>query len=125
MWRSRRRWKHSSCSFHWPLLLSLLLIFKFYLNLTLSSVLIIGNIKTVSLPADPSCFGFLYRVYQRSHSIGICGIRLHQVDDVEAIRVILPRVLDLEVVPLCEAPSAIIIFEIQIVFEVAAIINFS
>lgn len=95
------------------------------MNITLSSVLIIGNIKTVSLPADPSRFGFLHRVYQRSHSVSICGIRLHQVDYVEAIRVILPRVLDLEVVPLCETPSAIVIFEIKIVFEVATIINFS
>ncbi len=95
------------------------------MNLTLSCILIISNIKTVSLPTDPSGFGFFHRVNQRSHSIGICGIGLHQVDNIETICVILPSVLHLEVVPLCEASSAIVIFEVQIVFIVATIINFS
>jgi hypothetical protein len=99
--------------------------FKFYLNVTFPSILIISYIKTVSLPADPSRFGFFNRVHQRPHPIGVCRVGLHQVDNVEAVRVVLPSVLDFEIVPLSESTSPIIIFEIQIILEVATIINFS
>ena len=102
-----------------------IIYFKFYLNLTLPSILIISNIKAISLPADASSFCFFDRVHQRPHSVGVCRVRLHQVDNVEAVRVVLPRVLYLEIVPLCESSGAIIIFEIQIVLEVSTIINFS
>jgi len=99
--------------------------FKFYLNVTFPSILIISYIKTVSLPADPSRFGFFNRVHQRPHPVGVCRVGLHQVDNVEAVRVVLPSVLDFEIVPLSESTSPIIIFEIQIILEVATIINFS
>ena len=99
--------------------------FKFYLNVTFPSILIISYIKTVSLPADPSRFGFFNRVHQRPHPISVCRVGLHQVDYIEAVCVVLPSVLDFEIVPLSESTSAIIIFEIQIILEVATIINFS
>jgi hypothetical protein len=99
--------------------------FKFYLNVTFPSILIISYIKTVSLPADPSRFGFFNRVHQRPHPVGVCRVGLHQVDYIEAVCVVLPSVLDFEIVPLSESTSPIIIFEIQIILEVATIINFS
>ena len=99
--------------------------FKFYLNVTFPSILIISYIKTVSLPADPSRFGFFNRVHQRPHPVGVCRVGLHQVDYIEAVCMVLPSVLDFEIVPLSESTSAIIIFEIQIILEVATIINFS
>ena len=99
--------------------------FKFYLNVTFPSILIISYIKTVSLPAYPSRFGFFNRVHQRPHPVGVCRVGLHQVDYIEAVRVVLPSVLDFEIVPLSKSASPIIIFEIQIILEVATIINFS
>lgn len=99
--------------------------FKFYLNVTFPSILIISYIKTVSLPADASRFGFFNRVHQRPHPVGVCRVGLHQVDNIEAVCVVLPCVLNFEIVPLGEATGAIIIFEIQIVLVVTSIINFS
>lgn len=99
--------------------------FKFYLNHTFPSILIISYIKAVSLPADASCLSLFDRVHQRPHPVGVCRVRLHQIDNIEAICVVFSCVLNLEIVPLGEAASTIIIFEIQIVLKVTAIINFS
>jgi hypothetical protein len=51
--------------------------FKFYLNVTFPSILIISYIKTVSLPADPCSLSFFDRVHQRSHPVGVCRVGLH------------------------------------------------
>ena len=102
-----------------------IIYFKIYLNVTFPSILIISYIKTVSLPADPSGFGLFDRVHQRPHPICVCGVWFHQVDYIEAVRVVFPGVLHFEVVPLSEPASPVIVFEIQIILEVAPIINFS
>ena len=79
----------------------------------------------VSVPSYSCSFSFLGRVDQGLHSLIILRIRLHEINDIESICLILFDILQAEIVPLSESTSAIIIFEIQIILEVATIINFS
>lgn len=81
-------------------------------RLTLPAVLIIRNIVSVTVPPNAIILGLFNRVQQRAHPVCICRVRLHKVDDVKAVGMILSRVLHLEIVPLSEASRAIIILKV-------------
>ena len=49
----------------------------------------------------------------------VVGVRLHEVDDIEAVNFIFPRVLHSEEVPLSEAICAIVVLQIQVILTVA------
>ena len=80
--------------------------------------LVVRNVLAFSLPAK---LGALRRVPQgvdqRSHAFSVRRFRLHEVDQVEPVRLVLASVLDSEVVPLGEALRAVVILKIQIIFE--------
>lgn len=92
--------------------------------LTLSSVLIISNVVTITVPPDAAALGFFHRVQQGLHADRVCGVRLHEIDNVEPVYAILPRVGDLEVIPLREPSRGIVVFKVQIVLIFAPIIVF-
>ena len=59
--------------------------------------------------------GLLHRVNQWFHTHVVVRIRLHQVDNIEAINSIFACVLHPEVVPLGIAASAIVVLQVQII----------
>ena len=71
--------------------------------------MVVSDVVTVSLPPNPAFLSLLYRVDQRLHALVVSGLRLHEVDDVEAIGLVLACVLHPEVVPLGVAIGAVVV----------------
>jgi hypothetical protein len=102
-----------------PYLLELIQI-KFSILLTFSAVLIIWNVVSVTVPANSTWFSLFHWIQKRPHTISISRIWLHQVHNVKTVCMILSSVLYLEIVPLCETPSSIIVLKVEIIFIFAA-----
>ena len=76
--------------------------------LTPHRVLVVADIAATTNPALACALGFTLRVDQWSHTVVIERVRLHQVDDVEAVLLASASVGYPEVVPL-GIPSCVII----------------
>ena len=76
------------------------------------------DVESVSLPSDAIFFCLLGRVDEGLHTLVIVRIRFHQVDYVEAIDLIFPRVRYSEIVPLGVAIRPVIILQEEIVLKV-------
>lgn len=85
--------------------------------------MIISNVMAVSIPSYPRSFSFFDRVNQWFHALIILRIRLHKINDIESVCLILFDVLQAEIVPLSETTSCIIVFKVQIILIVSPIIN--
>jgi hypothetical protein len=70
------------------------------------------------MPADLLTFGLLDAVDQWLHSLVVVRVGLHQVDDVEAVGAVGPRVANFEEVPLSVAVSSVVIFQIKVVLTI-------
>ena len=63
--------------------------------------LVISNILAIALPAELASFACVEeRVHDRLHALGVGRVRLHEVHEVEAVGLVLARVLNTEVEPL-------------------------
>lgn len=58
-------------------------------------------------------------VYQWFHSLVVVTVRLHQIDDVEAIDFVLARVLHPKIVPLGITVGAVVVFQVEVVLGVS------
>ena len=86
--------------------------------LFLTGGLVVRDIETVTVPADLLGFGLLGTVDERLHTLVIVAVRFHQVDNVEAVSAVGPRIAYPEEIPLSVAVSAIVILKVQIVLTV-------
>ena len=88
-------------------------------RLLLSSALIVSNINSVALPSDFVLLSLLDRVDQWLHAHVVVGVRLHEVDDVEAVHFIFLCVLHSEVVPLRVALGSVVVLQVEVILGVA------
>ena len=80
--------------------------------------LIISNILTIALPSKLASFTSVHkRVHNWLHTFRIRRIGLHEVYEIQSISLIFARVLYSEVEPLGETLGAVVVFDIQVVFE--------
>lgn len=75
--------------------------------------LIIGNILALALPSKLASFAGVHeRVHHWLHALCIRRVGLHEVDEVQSIRLIFARILNSEVEPLGETLCTIVVFEV-------------
>lgn len=76
--------------------------------LSFHGVLVVTDVISVSLPAFAIETGFNFRVHEGFHAVVVEGVRLEEVDNVEAIDFPGDNFLDSEVVPLSVASCVVI-----------------
>ena len=81
---------------------------------------IVLDLMTSSVPANVPRLSLLLTVNQWFHAMVVQTVRLDQVDNIEPVRLILPRVRHSKIKPLCELLRCPMIkLQVQVVFKFA------
>lgn len=83
-----------------------------------SSSLIVRDVSAVALPAYTTFFCLLDTINEWLHALIVVRVRLHEVDDVEAVLPVFSSVLNTEEIPLRVAVRTVVVFEIQVIFGI-------